>query len=97
MATQGRDAAIVGVYEYPSRDVEGKFNPLQIKAASAAKALADAGLTWSDVDAMILISMVTSTFTPAFMGQATNPKNEASKPTLLPLFMMQKMEAVMSS
>ena len=47
MATQGRDAAIVGVYEYPSRDVEGKFNPLQIKAASAAKALADAGLTFT--------------------------------------------------
>ena len=52
MATQSRDAAIVGVYEYPSRDVEGKVNPLQIKAASAAKALADAGLTWSDVDAI---------------------------------------------
>ena len=52
MATQRRDAAIVGIHEYPSRDVEGKVNALQIKAASAAKALADAGLNWSDVDAI---------------------------------------------
>ena len=52
MASQRRDAAIVGIHEYPSRDVEGKVNPLQIKAASAAKALADAGLNWSDVDAI---------------------------------------------
>ncbi len=47
-----RDAAIVGVYEYPSRDVEGALGPLQIKAESAARALADAGLVWSDVDAI---------------------------------------------
>ena len=39
MSAQSRDAAIVGVYEYPSRDVEGAVNPLQIKAACAAKAL----------------------------------------------------------
>ena len=52
MVSQGRDAAIVGIHEYPSRDVEGKVNALQIKAASAAKALADAGLNWSDVDAI---------------------------------------------
>ena len=52
MASQKRDAAIVGIHEYPSRDVEGKVNSLQIKAASAAKALADAGLSWSDVDAI---------------------------------------------
>ena len=52
MASQSRDAAIVGIHEYPSRDVEGRVNALQIKAASAAKALADAGLTWSDVDAI---------------------------------------------
>ncbi|MGE0625882.1 MAG: thiolase domain-containing protein [Pseudomonadales bacterium] len=52
MATQGRDAAIVGVHEYPLRDVEGRVSPLQIKAESAAAALADAGLTWSDVDAI---------------------------------------------
>ncbi|MFK7913989.1 MAG: thiolase domain-containing protein [Pseudomonadales bacterium] len=47
-----RVAAIVGIHEYPSRDVEGTVNPLQIKAASAARALADAGLNWSDVDAL---------------------------------------------
>lgn len=50
--TQKRDAAIVGIHEYPSRDVEGEVSPLQIKASSAAKALADAGLNWSDVDAI---------------------------------------------
>lgn len=47
-----RDAAIVGIYEYPSRDVEGAVSPLQIKAESAARALEDAGLSWSDVDAI---------------------------------------------
>ncbi|HEY5645654.1 MAG TPA: thiolase domain-containing protein [Pseudomonadales bacterium] len=52
MATQARDAAIVGIHEYPERDVEGRVSPLQIKAESAAAALADAGLTWSDVDAI---------------------------------------------
>jgi acetyl-CoA C-acetyltransferase len=50
--SQKRDAAIVGIHEYPSRDVEGEVSPLQIKAESAARALADAGLTWSDVDAI---------------------------------------------
>jgi acetyl-CoA C-acetyltransferase len=50
--SQSRDAAIVGIHEYPSRDVEGEFSPLQIKAASAAAALSDAGLNWSDVDAI---------------------------------------------
>ena len=52
MAAQSRDAAIVGIHEYPSRDVEGEVSPLQIKAESAARALEDAGLTWSDVDAI---------------------------------------------
>jgi acetyl-CoA C-acetyltransferase len=52
VAAQGRDAAIVGIHEYPSRDVEGEFSPLQIKAESAARALQDAGLNWSDVDAI---------------------------------------------
>ncbi len=51
MASQSRDAAIVGVYELPERKVAG-LSPLQIKAECAAKALADAGLTWSDVDAV---------------------------------------------
>ena len=50
--TQSRDAAIVGIYEYPLRDVEGQISPLQMKAECAAKALADAGLNWSDVDAI---------------------------------------------
>ena len=52
MTTQARDAAIVGIHEYPSRDVEGALSPLQIKAASAARALEDAGLSWGDVDAI---------------------------------------------
>ena len=47
MATQARDAAIVGIHEYPLRDVEGRVSPLQIKAESAAAALADAGLNWA--------------------------------------------------
>ena len=50
--SQDRDAAIVGIYEYPSRDVEGEVSPLQIKAESASRALKDAGLNWSDVDAI---------------------------------------------
>jgi acetyl-CoA C-acetyltransferase len=49
---QARDAAIVGIHEYPSRDVEGTVSPLQIKAECAARALQDAGLNWSDVDAI---------------------------------------------
>ena len=52
MSAQSRTAAIVGVHEYPSRDVENKLSPLQIKAESAARALEDAGLDWSDVDAI---------------------------------------------
>ena len=48
--SQKKEAAIVGIYEYPSRKVEGKISPLQIKAACAAQALQDAGLDWSDVD-----------------------------------------------
>ena len=51
MASQSRDAAIVGIYELPERKVAG-LSPLQIKAECAAKALADAGLAWSDVDAI---------------------------------------------
>ncbi len=52
MASQTRAAAIVGIHEYPSRDVEGSVSPLQIKASSAARALEDAGLSWQDVDAI---------------------------------------------
>lgn len=50
MSTDHR-AAIGGVYEFPRRSVPG-MTALQIKAASAARALDDAGLTWSDVDAI---------------------------------------------
>ena len=49
--TQRRDAAIVGIYEYPLRVAPG-ISALQIKAESAATALADAGLSWQDVDAV---------------------------------------------
>ena len=52
MTAQTRSAAIVGIHEYPSRDVEGTLSPLQIKAACAARALEDAGLSWGDVDAV---------------------------------------------
>lgn len=52
MTANDRNAAIVGIHEYPSRDVEGTLSPLQIKAACAARALDDAGLTWRDVDAV---------------------------------------------
>jgi acetyl-CoA C-acetyltransferase len=46
-----RQAAIVGIYEYPERRVGG-MSALEIKAACAARALEDAGLTWKDVDAL---------------------------------------------
>lgn len=51
MVSQKRDAAIVGIYEYPKRKAPG-VTPLQIKAECAARALEDAGLKWSDVDAL---------------------------------------------
>ncbi len=50
--SQKRDAAIVGIHEYPSRDVENQVSALQIKAECAARALEDAGLTWADIDAV---------------------------------------------
>ena len=46
---QRRDAAIVGIYEYPLRKVDG-ITALEIKAESARNALDDAGLKWGDVD-----------------------------------------------
>ena len=52
MTAQARDAAIVGIHEYPSRDVQGAVSPRQIKAECAARALEDAGLGWGDVDAV---------------------------------------------
>ena len=50
MAQRARDAAIVGIHEYPSRDVEGAVSPLHIKTESALRALEDAGLGIADVD-----------------------------------------------
>ncbi len=52
MASQTREAAIVGLYEYPLRKVEPGTTALRIKTDSAAKALADAGLSWKDVDGL---------------------------------------------
>ena len=52
MTVQARAAAIVGIHEYPSRDVQAAVGPLQIKAECAARALEDAGLQWRDVDAV---------------------------------------------
>lgn len=49
--SQRREAAIVGINEYPLRVAPG-VSSLQIKAECAGKALADAGLSWSDVDAL---------------------------------------------
>ena len=51
MVSQRRDAAIVGIYEYPKRKAPG-VTPLQIKAECAARALEDAGLSWKDVDGL---------------------------------------------
>ncbi len=48
---QSRDAAIVGINEYPLRVAPG-VSSLQIKAECAAKALEDAGLKCRDVDAV---------------------------------------------
>ncbi len=44
-------AAIVGIFEYPGRVVADR-SVLQVKAYCAGKALADAGLAWSDVDGL---------------------------------------------
>ncbi len=51
MVSQRRDAAIVGIHEYPLRKAPG-VTPLQIKAECAARALEDAGLSWKDVDGL---------------------------------------------
>ncbi|MPZ99392.1 MAG: thiolase domain-containing protein [Dehalococcoidia bacterium] len=51
MANQRREAAIVGIHEWPKR-VDKDVSSLQIKAASIHRALDDAGLQWSDVDAL---------------------------------------------
>jgi acetyl-CoA C-acetyltransferase len=51
VVSQKREAAIVGIHEYPLRRADG-VTPLQMKAESAARALDDAGLSWGDVDAL---------------------------------------------
>ena len=50
--SQRREAAIVGIHEYPLRVVGPGTSALQIKAASAIKALEDAGLSGNDIDAV---------------------------------------------
>jgi acetyl-CoA C-acetyltransferase len=52
MTSQKREAAIVGVYEYPLRKVEPGTTPIRIKAECATRALEDAGLSWKDVDGL---------------------------------------------
>ena len=47
---QRRDAAIVGIYEYPRRVVGPGTSALQIKAECAARAIEDAGFAWQDID-----------------------------------------------
>lgn len=46
-----RIAAVVGIHEYPLRVARGT-SAMQIKVASIRAALEDAGLAWSDVDAI---------------------------------------------
>ena len=46
-----RTAAIVGIHEYPLRVARG-VSAMEIKASSIRKALDDAGLKWSDIDAI---------------------------------------------
>ncbi|MCK9486309.1 MAG: hypothetical protein M0R73_06345 [Dehalococcoidia bacterium] len=48
---QEREAAIVGIHEWPKR-VDRSVSALQIKARSIARALDDAGLSWGDVDGL---------------------------------------------
>ncbi len=48
---QQRDAAIVGIHEYPSRYAPD-VSAINIKAHSIKAALDDAGLKWSDIDAL---------------------------------------------
>ncbi len=48
---QAREAAIVGIHEYPSRLTRG-MSAMDIKVDSIRAALEDAGLGWGDVDAV---------------------------------------------
>ena len=51
MANQERQAAIVGIHEYPLRVAPG-VSAIQIQTESIKAALDDAGLSWGDVDAI---------------------------------------------
>ena len=51
MASQEREAAIVGIHEYPLRVAPG-VSAMEIKVESIRRALEDAGLSWQDVDAV---------------------------------------------
>lgn len=51
MPESDRKAAIVGLYEWPTRK-DPDVSAMQIKAASIKAALDDAGLSWKDVDAV---------------------------------------------
>jgi acetyl-CoA C-acetyltransferase len=49
---QRRDAAIVGIHEYPLRAVGPGVTEMQIRVESIRAALEDAGLGWQDVDGL---------------------------------------------
>jgi acetyl-CoA C-acetyltransferase len=49
---QKRDAAIVGIHEYPSRAVGPGVTEMQIRVESIRAALDDAGLGWQDIDGL---------------------------------------------
>ena len=51
MASQKREVAIVGAYEYPLRVAPGVAD-IQIQVESIKGALDDAGLSWQDIDAL---------------------------------------------
>src|SRR5262245_24548340 len=52
MVSQKRDAAIVGIHEYPLRAVAPDVTEMQSRGESARAALAEAGLKWGDVDGL---------------------------------------------
>ena len=86
MATRARQAAIVGIHEYPSRDVEGAVTPLQIKTESALRALEDAGLTIADVDGIydagdggMMSGLAISEYAPTQIKQALVGRGHADK------------------
>jgi acetyl-CoA C-acetyltransferase len=49
---QRRDAAIVGIHEYPLRAVGPGVTEMQIRVESIRAALEDAGLGWQDIDGL---------------------------------------------